>query len=82
MEWFNKNELPFVLTVGCLVRGFDKPDLENIVMLSNYSNSSEAEQIVGRLNRGTTNKTCWYIGRLNLTPPTVGETTIVKIKRI
>lgn len=82
VEWFNKNELPFVLTVGCLVRGFDKPDLENIVMLSNYSNSSEAEQIVGRLNRGTTNKTCWYIGRLNLTPPTVGETTIVKIKRI
>lgn len=82
VDWFNKNEIPFVLTVGCLVRGFDKPDLENIVMLSNYSNSSEAEQIVGRLNRGTADKHCYYIGRLNLTPPIVGETTIVKIKRM
>jgi DNA repair protein RadD len=82
VEWFNNNELPFVLTVGCLVRGFDKPDLENIVMLSNYSNASEAEQIVGRLSRGNKNKTCWYIGRLNLTPPTVGKTSIVKIKRM
>lgn len=82
VEWFNTNQIPFVLTVGCLVRGFDKPDLENIVMLSNYNNASEAEQIVGRLNRGTTKKHCWYIGRLNLNPPRVGETTIVKVKRI
>ena len=82
VEWFCQNKIPFVMTVGCLVRGFDKPDLENIVMLSNYSNASEAEQIIGRLNRGTGVKHCYYIGRLNLTPPTVGETTIVKIKRI
>lgn len=82
VEWFNRNEIPFVLTVGCLVRGFDKPDLENIVMLSNYNNASEAEQIIGRLNRGKGIKHCYYIGRLNLTPPVVGETSIVKIKRI
>lgn len=82
VEWFNNNEIPFVLTVGCLVRGFDKPDLENIVMLSNYNNASEAEQIVGRLNRGNKLKHCYYIGRLNLTPPIVGETSIVKVKRI
>ena len=82
VEWFNENKIPFVLTVGCLVRGFDKPDLENIVMLSNYNNSSEAEQIVGRLNRGTGTKHCYYIGRLNLKPPVVGEKSIVKIKRL
>ena len=82
VTWFNENKIPFVLTVGCLVRGFDKPDLENIIMLSNYSNASEAEQIVGRLNRGTAKKHCWYIGRLNLTPPTPGETSLIKIKRI
>lgn len=82
VEWFNQNKIPFVLTVGCLVRGFDKPDLENIVMLSNYNNASEAEQIIGRLNRGTGIKHCYYIGRLNLTPPVVGETSIIKIKRI
>lgn len=82
VEWFNANEIPFVLTVGCLVRGFDKPDLENIIMLSNYSNASEAEQIVGRLNRGTGIKHCYYIGRLNLTPPVVGETSTIKIKKV
>lgn len=82
VEWFNENKIPFVLTVGCLVRGFDKPDLENIVMLSNYNNASEAEQIVGRLNRGTGVKHCYYIGRLNLTPPAVGDKSIIRIKRI
>ena len=82
VEWFNANEIPFVLTVGCLVRGFDKPDLENIVMLSNYSNASEAEQMVGRLNRGTADKHCYYIGRLNLTPPEAGTVTTIKIKRM
>ena len=82
VEWFNENKLPFVLTCKCLVRGFDKPDLENIVLLTNLNNSSEAEQIIGRLSRGTTTKHCYYIGRLNLKPPVVGETELVKIKRI
>lgn len=82
VDWFNKNELPFVLTCKCLVRGFDKPDLENIVLLTNLNNSSEAEQIIGRLSRGEKIKQCYYIGRLNLNPPVVGSTEIIKIKRI
>ena len=72
----------FLLTVGCLTRGYDRQDLENIIVLTNLNNSCEAEQILGRLNRGTCTKTCWYNRRMNLKKPVPGDTEIIKIKKL
>lgn len=82
VEKFNAGQIPFVATVGCLVRGYDRQDLENIVILTNFNNECEAEQVIGRLNRGTCKKTCWYNSRLNLAKPVAGKTTEVKVRRI
>lgn len=82
VEKFNAGKIPFLITVGCLVRGYDRQDLENIILLTNFNNSCELEQVVGRLNRGTCSKTCWYNRRINLRKPIAGDTEIVKIKRI
>jgi superfamily II DNA or RNA helicase len=82
IERFNQGRIPFLLTVGCLVRGYDRQDLENIILLTNFNNSCELEQVVGRLNRGTCKKVCYYNRRINTRKPVVGDTEIVKIKRI
>ena len=79
---FNAGKIRFVLTVGCLTRGYDRQDLENIIILTNYSNECEVEQILGRLNRGTCKKTCWYNSNLNTAKPVVGKTTKIKVKHI
>ena len=77
-----QGRIPFLLTVGCLVRGFDRQDLENIILLTNFNNSCELEQVVGRLSRGTVPKACYYNRRINLKKPVVGETETVRIKRL
>lgn len=82
VEKFNGGRIPFLLTVKCLIRGYDRQDLENIVILTNIQNSCEAEQIIGRLARGSKNKICWYNRRLNTKPPHAGDTEIVKLKRL
>lgn len=82
IEKFNAGKIPFLLTVGCLTRGYDRQDLENIIVLTNLNNSCEAEQILGRLNRGTCNKTCWYNRKMNLKKPVPGETELIKIKKL
>lgn len=63
----------YVLTVGCLKLGFDFPGLKNILLLANFNNECEAEQIVGRLNRGHGEKDVYYIGRLNNNKPVPGK---------
>ena len=82
VERFNQGRIPFLLTVGCLVRGYDRQDLENIVLLTNFNNASEFEQVLGRLNRGTCKKTCWYNGKINQRTPMEGEVELVKVRRI
>lgn len=82
IEQFNAGEIKFLATVGCLVRGYDRQDLENIVILTNYNNECETEQVIGRLNRGTCKKTCWYNSKLNTAKPVPGKMTEVRIRRI
>lgn len=82
VDRFNQGRIPFLLTVGCLVRGYDRPDLENIVLLTNFNNASEFEQVLGRLNRGNCSKTCWYNGKVNQKTPMEGEVELVKVRRI
>lgn len=82
IERFNAGRIPFLLTVGCLTRGYDRQDLENIIILTNVNNSCEAEQIIGRLARGNCKKVCYYNRRINTKPPRVGDTEIVKIKKL
>ncbi|MBQ2173845.1 MAG: DEAD/DEAH box helicase family protein, partial [Alphaproteobacteria bacterium] len=72
IDRFVSGTLPFIATVGCLKIGFDKPDLENIIILTNVKNPSNAEQQIGRLNRGSGLKTCWYNSILNTAEPIVG----------
>lgn len=79
---FNSGKIKFLLTVGCLIRGFDKPDLENIIILTNYNNECEVEQIIGRLNRGTCKKTCYYNSNLNTRKPVVGRTTKLRVRKL
>lgn len=82
IERFNAGRIPFLLTVGCLVRGYDRQDLENIILLTSFNNSCEFEQVLGRLNRGKCQKTCWYNRRINTREPVVGDTEIIKIKKL
>lgn len=82
VERFNQGRIPFLVTVGCLVRGYDRQDLENIILLTNFRNACEFEQVLGRLNRGKCKKTCWYNGVINTKKPVAGETELVKIKRL
>lgn len=77
---FVSGNLKFITTVGCLKIGFDKPDLENIIILTNVKNPSNAEQQIGRLNRGSGLKTCWYNSILNTAEPVVGSKTKFLIK--
>lgn len=81
VERFMKNETPYIATVGCLKLGFDKPDLENIIILTNVNNPSNAEQQIGRLNRGTGTKYCYYNSNLNTMEPIVGSEVWTEIKR-
>lgn len=82
IEDFISNTTPFIATVGCLKIGFDKPDLENIIILSNVNNPSNAEQQIGRLNRGTGKKTCYYNSILNTAEPVIGSEKWVEIRSI
>lgn len=81
VERFMKNETKYVATVGCLKLGFDKPDLQNIIVLTNVKNPSNAEQQIGRLNRGTGTKYCYYNGVLNTMEPVVGSQVWTEIKK-
>lgn len=82
IERFIRNDIRFITTVGCLKIGFDKPDLENIVILTNVNNPSNAEQQIGRLNRGFGTKTCWHNSTLNTAEPIVGSETRFLIKEL
>lgn len=77
---FLDGEVKYIATVGTLQIGFDAPDLENIMVLTNYNSPNTTEQLIGRLNRGTCSKTCWHNGRLNTAKPVIGATTLTKIK--
>lgn len=82
IERFNQGRIPFLATVGCLVRGYDRPDLENIILLTNFHNACEFEQVLGRLNRGKGIKRCFYNGSINRKKPVPGEKELIRIKRI
>ena len=82
IEDFVTNRTKFITTVGCLKIGFDKPDLENIIILTNVNNPSNAEQQIGRLNRGSGLKTCWYNSILNTAEPIVGSEVRFLIKEV
>lgn len=79
---FRQGRIPFLVTVGCLVRGFDFPELENIIILTNMHNACEFEQVLGRLNRGKGTKTCWYNGAINKKKPVAGEQELIRIRRL
>lgn len=79
---FIENSTPFIATVGCLKIGFDKPDLENIIILTNVNNPSNAEQQIGRLNRGSGKKTCYHNSILNTAEPVVGSEKWTEIRSI
>ena len=81
VERFMTNETKYIATVGCLKLGFDKPDLKNIIILTNVNNPSNAEQQIGRLNRGTGTKYCYYNSNLNTMEPVVGAEVWTEIKR-
>lgn len=74
--------IKYVITVGCLKLGFDFPGLQNILLLANFNNECEAEQIIGRLNRGHGEKDVYYIGRLNNKKPVPGKTTKVRLMAV
>lgn len=76
---FISGKIKFVITVGCLKLGFDFPGLRNIILLSNFNNECEAEQVIGRLNRGSGTKHVWYIGKLNKNKPVPGKVTRIKL---
>lgn len=79
---FIEGKTKFIATVGCLKIGFDKPDLENIIVLTNVNNPSNAEQQIGRLNRGSGAKTCYYNSVLNTAEPIIGKETWTEIRRV
>ncbi len=81
VERFMKNETKYIATVGCLKLGFDKPDLKSIIILTNVNNPSNAEQQIGRLNRGTGVKYCYYNSNLNTMEPVVGSEVWTEIKK-
>lgn len=81
VERFMSGETKYVATVGCLKLGFDKPDLENIIILTNVKNPSNAEQQIGRLNRGSGKKWCYHNSELNTMEPVVGSQVWTEIKR-
>lgn len=82
IDSFVAGNLKFITTVGCLKIGFDKPDLENIIILTNVKNPSNAEQQIGRLNRGSGLKTCWHNSTLNTAEPIVGSESRFLIKEV
>lgn len=79
IEQFKNGEVKHVVTCGCLKLGFDFPELENVVILCNISSWMDAEQVVGRLNRGTAQKHVWYNGKLNMDRPVHGQSATYKI---
>lgn len=79
IERFKKGEVAHVITCGCLKLGFDFPELENVVILCNISSWMDAEQVVGRLNRGTAKKHVWFNGKINMVRPIHGQSSMFKI---
>lgn len=82
VEDFLKGNVKFIATCQALQVGFDAPDLENIIVLSNYNSPIMTEQLLGRLNRGSCHKTCWYNSKLNTDEPIIGKKTLTKIRRL
>lgn len=72
----------FIATVGCGKIGLDLPNLSSIIILTNVSNPDLLEQMVGRLNRGTCEKTCYYNSKINTKPAVVGHEDWVRIKKL
>lgn len=79
---FLDNKVRFIATVGCGKIGLDLPNLTSIIILTNVSNPDLLEQMIGRLNRGTCAKTCYYNSHINTTPPEVGKSEWIKIKKL
>lgn len=82
IEDFLNNRVRFIATVGCGKIGLDLPNLTSIIILTNVGNPDLLEQMIGRLNRGTCKKTCYYNSRINTDAPLVGKSEWVKIKKI
>lgn len=82
IEDFLNGEVKYIATVGCGKIGLDLPNLSSIVILTNVSNPDLLEQMVGRLNRGTCSKTCYYNSNINTKKPVVGESTWVRVKKL
>lgn len=79
---FLSGNVKFIATVGCGKIGLDLPNLSSIIILTNVSNPDLLEQMIGRLNRGTCDKTCYYNSKINLKPAVVGNEDWVRIKKI
>jgi len=79
---FLAGSVRFIATVGCGKIGLDLPNLTDIVILTNVGNPDLLEQMVGRLNRGTCYKNCWFNSTLNTAKPVVGQQSRVRIKAL
>lgn len=82
IEDFLNGEVKYIATVGCGKVGLDLPNLSSIIILTNVSNPDLLEQMVGRLNRGTCDKTCYYNSNINISKPVVGESNWVRVKKL
>lgn len=82
IEDFLNGEVKYIATVGCGKIGLDLPNLSSIIILTNVSNPDLLEQMVGRLNRGTCDKTCYYNSNINISKPVVGESNWVRVKKL
>lgn len=82
IEDFLAGNIRYIATVGCGKVGLDLPNLTSIVILTNVGNPDMLEQMIGRLNRGECEKTCYYNTKINTTKPEVGKETWVPIKKL
>lgn len=82
IEDFLNGGVRYIATVGCGKVGLDLPNLTSIVILTNVGNPDMLEQMIGRLNRGECEKTCYYNTKINTSKPEVGKETWVPIKKL
>lgn len=79
---FLEDKVKFIATVGCGRIGLDLPNLTSIIILTDVGNADLLEQMIGRLNRGECDKTCYYSGTINQKKPIVGQSSLIKVKKI
>lgn len=82
IEDFLAGKVKYIATVGCGKVGLDLPNLTSIVILTNVGNPDMLEQMIGRLNRGECEKTCYYNTKINTEKPVVGKEVRVPIKKL